>query len=77
VPGIVCGDAIRCGLALQSPHAGKRRWTSPLWQRDCAIVALARLFWRFLDALDYWLMQTRLWIVDAVCGPFPDDDTPD
>jgi hypothetical protein len=40
-------------------------------------VALARLFWRFLDALDYWLMQTRLCIVDVVCGPFPDDDTPD
>jgi len=29
----------------------------------------ARLFWRVLDALDYWLMQARLWLADAVCGP--------
>jgi hypothetical protein len=27
-------------------------------------------FWRAIDPLDYWLMQARLWIVDAVCGPF-------
>ena len=38
---------------------------------------LAGLFWRALDRLDCWLMQARLWIVDAVYGPFPDGDTPD
>jgi hypothetical protein len=26
-------------------------------------------FWRVLDALDYWLGQARLGIIDAVCGP--------
>ena len=31
--------------------------------------SLARLFWLVLDALDYWLMQARLWLADAVCGP--------
>ena len=25
--------------------------------------------WRVCDAADYWLMQARLGIVDAVCGP--------
>jgi hypothetical protein len=30
----------------------------------------------FLDALDYWLTQARLWIVDGVYGVFRDDDTP-
>jgi hypothetical protein len=33
-----------------------------------------RLFWRTLDALDYWLTQARLWLVDAVCGPEPETD---
>jgi hypothetical protein len=31
--------------------------------------SLARLFWRLLDDLDYWLTQVRLWLADAVCGP--------
>jgi hypothetical protein len=31
--------------------------------------SLAWLFWRVLDALDYWLTQARLRIVDALCGP--------
>ena len=30
--------------------------------------SLARLFWRVLDAFDYWLTQGRVCIVDAVCG---------
>jgi hypothetical protein len=39
---------------------------------------LARLFWRIFDGLDYWMiMQGRLWVVDAVCGPVPDDGSPD
>jgi hypothetical protein len=37
----------------------------------------ARLFWRMFDGLDYWIMQARLWAVDAVCGPLPDDGSPD
>ena len=32
---------------------------------------LVRFFWRVLDALDYWLGQARLGIVDAMCGPEP------
>jgi hypothetical protein len=31
--------------------------------------SLARLFWRALDAFDYWLTQARLWLADAVCAP--------
>jgi hypothetical protein len=34
--------------------------------------SLARLFRRVLDARDYWLMQARLWLADAVCGPEPE-----
>jgi hypothetical protein len=29
------------------------------------------LFWRFVDAVDYWILQLRLCIVDAICGPEP------
>jgi hypothetical protein len=28
---------------------------------------LVHSFWRVLDALDYWLTQAGLWLVDAVC----------
>jgi hypothetical protein len=38
---------------------------------------LARVFWRALDRLDYWLTQAILWLVDAVCGPLLDGDTLD
>jgi hypothetical protein len=38
---------------------------------------LAQLFWRILDRLDCRIMQARLWTVDAVFGPLPDNDTPD
>jgi hypothetical protein len=37
----------------------------------------ARLPWRVLDALDYSLTRGRLWVVDVVCGPFPDRNTRD
>lgn len=30
-----------------------------------------QLFWRVLDALDFWLTQARLWVVDVVCGAMP------
>jgi hypothetical protein len=33
--------------------------------------ALARLFWRVLDAVDYRITQIRLWFADAVCDPEP------
>jgi hypothetical protein len=33
---------------------------------------LALLFWCVLDALDYWLTQARLWMVDTVYGPEPE-----
>jgi hypothetical protein len=32
---------------------------------------LVRLFGGVLDRVDYWLTQTRLRLVDAVCGPEP------
>jgi hypothetical protein len=40
------------------------RWEWRVW-------LLVRLFWGVLDRIDYWLTQTRLWLVDAVCGPEP------
>jgi hypothetical protein len=30
--------------------------------------SLELVFWRVLDALDYWLTLTRLRILDALCG---------
>ena len=42
------------------------RGTAPL-----ADGPLARVFWAALDRLDYWVMQARLWIVDAKCDPEP------
>ena len=35
---------------------------------------LARLFWGVLDALDYWVMQARQSVVDAVYGPEPETE---
>jgi hypothetical protein len=32
---------------------------------------LACFFWRFADAIDYWIIQLRLYILDAICGPEP------
>jgi class 3 adenylate cyclase len=32
------------------------------------------LFWRALDALDYWVTLARLRAVDAMCGPLSDED---
>jgi hypothetical protein len=34
--------------------------------------SLARLYWRVVDDLDYWLTQARLWTVDALYDPDPD-----
>jgi hypothetical protein len=45
-----------------------------------AIVAesrLERFVWRALDRLDCRLTQARLWLADAVYGPFPDGGAPD
>jgi hypothetical protein len=36
--------------------------------------ASARLFWRALDALDYWVMQARLWMLDTLHGPEPETE---
>ena len=36
--------------------------------------SLARLFWGVLDALDYWVMQARQSVVDAVYGPEPETE---
>jgi hypothetical protein len=30
--------------------------------------SLGLVFWRVLDALDYWLTLARLRILDALCG---------
>jgi GMC oxidoreductase len=43
-----------------------RRGTAPMVNGP-----VVRLFWRALDGLDYWVMQGRLWLVQAVCDPEP------
>lgn len=35
---------------------------------------LGWLFWRVVDALDYWLTQAVLWSVEAACAPEPGGD---
>ena len=35
---------------------------------------LARLFWRALDEVDYWICCVRLRILDVLCGPLPEGD---
>jgi hypothetical protein len=35
---------------------------------------LARLYWRLLDTLDYWVTQAQLSLADAVCDPKPEID---
>jgi hypothetical protein len=40
-----------------------------IWVAIMADGTLGRLFWRVLDALDYWLTQARQLLADAVCGP--------
>ena len=50
-------------------HSARRGFDTPR--------ALPPLFWRVLDRLDCWLTQARLWLADAVYGPFPDGGAPD
>ena len=33
---------------------------------------MERCFWRLLDALDCWVTNATLSLVDAVCGPEPE-----
>jgi hypothetical protein len=73
VPVIVGGGALMCGLAFRSPPARRRRVTL-LRQWDGANGTLARTFWRALDALEYRVMQARLWGVDALYGPEPETE---
>jgi len=35
---------------------------------------LARLFWRVVDELDYWVTLARLRALDALCGPEAETD---
>ena len=35
-------------------------------------MGVAPRLWRVLDAVDYWVMQARLWRVDALYGPEPE-----
>ena len=36
--------------------------------------ALARTFWRAFDAIDYRVMQARLWMLDTLRGPEPETE---
>jgi hypothetical protein len=51
------------GAATGSPMAGPAALANG---------SLARFFWRVRDALDHWLVQARLWTVDAVWRPEPE-----
>jgi hypothetical protein len=50
--------------------------TGSLGRHDALLAngPLARLFWGVLDALDYWVMQARQSVVDAVYGPEPETE---
>jgi hypothetical protein len=37
-------------------------------------MGVAQRLWRVLDAVDYWVMQARLWRVDALYGPKPETE---
>jgi hypothetical protein len=37
-------------------------------------MGVAQRLWRVLDAVDYWVMQARLWRVDALYGPEPETE---
>ena len=37
-------------------------------------MGVAPRLWRVLDAVDYWVMQARLWRVDALYGPEPETE---
>jgi len=37
-------------------------------------MGVAPRLWRLLDAVDYWVMQARLWRVDALYGPEPETE---
>jgi hypothetical protein len=60
---VVRGDRTIAELASEfgilEPDAARWEWRS--WLTD----PMAWLFWRILDALDYWLTQARLWVVDV------------
>jgi hypothetical protein len=38
---------------------------------------LRQLFWRAFDRADYWFVQARLWVADALSDPLPDREISD
>lgn len=60
-----------CAPRLQYQQA---RRVALLRRQDSAIVALARTFWRVVDAIDYRVMQARLWGIDALYGLRPETE---
>ena len=56
------------------PPAHNPRLLTQLASRHPAHQALSRIFWCVLEALDYWVMQVRLSVVDAVYGPEPETE---
>ena len=68
-------DVASVRLQAEAALGGTRRTSASNPGRGTAPMVnepLARLFWRALDRLDYWLTQARLWAVDAVYGPEPE-----
>ena len=59
---------------FQSSPAHNRRRLTQLVSRHPTYQALSQIFWRGLEALDYWVMQVRLSVVDAVYGPEPETE---
>jgi hypothetical protein len=51
---------------FQSAPSHNLRRLTQLVPRHPAHQALSRISWVVLEALDYWVMQVRLWLVDAV-----------
>ena len=73
--------AIGGGTSLQKP--GRQQKGRPCVRRGGGLLTrsgfidyrvLARLFWRAVDALDYWLTQAALLAVDVASGPEPETE---
>ena len=62
------GSPVSCGYIKYNYKEGPRTF-SPV---DSPVHTAARLFWRVLDELDYWLAKAKLWTVDMVWGPEPE-----
>jgi hypothetical protein len=65
-------QAARFGVETAlAAYAGDWQEVSTLGIQPMPDGPMVYLFWRFVDAVDDWILQLRMCIVDAICGPEP------